>query len=602
MVPLGLLLLALPAAAQLKFEGVSSDLAGTISTGYTADYGNMTSSDHSWAVGGTGTFSGSFYNPNFLTFNATFFLNQSRANSDFQSISDASGVNVSTNLFSGSHYPGSVSYSKTFNSEGNYAVPGLANYVTHGNSDTFGVVWNENVPDKPSLSVGFQTGGGDYSVYGTDDTGKSDFKSLSLHSSYRYAGFNMGAYYTLGDGSALIPAIVSGVQDSESRSNSAAYGFNVSHMLPMQGAVAGGVNRTTYGSSYLGTDTTGAIDTMTGSASVHPSEKLGASASVSYSDNLTGQLISSIVSSGGAVPGLNDSQGSNSLDLLGNVSYNFVKNLQSSAFVERRAQSFLGEDYGVTSYGGSSSYGRPLLNGSFNASVTVTDNTSDQTDENALGFSGRVNFADEFLGWHVNGSFGYSQNVQTLLITYMNSFYNYSGNVRRRFGRLNVSAGASAGRTALTQDAGTASSSQSYSAGVGYSPWITANGSYSKASGQALATGAGLIPVPIPSPVIPSNLLSVYGGDSYSFGLSSSPAKKLLISGSYSKSITTTSGNAIASSNANTQYNGLVQYQFRKLNFNSGFDRLQQGFSGSGIAPEVISSFYFGVSRWFNFF
>jgi hypothetical protein len=184
----------------------------------------------------------------------------------------------------------------------------------------------------------------------------------------------------------------------------------------------------------------------------------------------------------------------------------------------------------------------------------------------------------------------------------MNSFYNYSGNVRRRFGRLNISAGAAAGKTALTDEPGTASSSQSYSAGVGFSPWITANGSYSKASGQALATGAGLIPVPVPSPVIPSSLLSLYGGDSYSFGLSSSPAKKLLISGSYSKSISTTSGNAIASSNANTQYNALVQYQFRKLNFNSGFDRLQQGFSGSGIEPEVISSFYFGISRWFNFF
>jgi hypothetical protein len=596
------MLLALPMRAQLKFEGVSSDLSGTVSTGYSADYGNMTSSDHSWSVGGSGTFSGSFYNPNFLTFSATFFLNQSRANSDFQSISDASGVNVTTNIFSGSHYPGSVSYSKTYNAEGNYAVPGLANYVTHGNSDTFGVVWNENVPDVPSLSVGFQTGGGNYSVYGTDDTGKNDYKSLSLHSSYRFEGFSMGAYYTLGDGDALIPKIVSGVSDSESHSSSSAYGFNVSHLLPMQGSVAGSINRTSYSSAYLGTDITGSIDTMNGAAAIHPSEKLSISASASYSDNLTGQLIDSVVASGGTVAGLDANEGSNSLDLMGNVSYNFMKNLETSGFVERRAQSFLGEQYGVTSYGGSSSYGRPLLNGNFSASVTVADNASDQTGENTLGFSSRLNFSDEILGWHLSSSFGYSQNVQTLLITYMNSFYNYSGNARKRFGRLNISAGAAAGRTALSQDAGSASSSQSYSAGVGFTSFITANGSYSKADGQALATGAGLIPVPIPSPVIPSSLLSLYGGDSYSFGLSSSPAKKLLISGSYSKSISTTSGNAIASSNANTQYNALVQYQFRKLNFNSGFDRLQQGFSGSSTAPEVISSFYFGVSRWFNFF
>jgi hypothetical protein len=33
-----------------------------------------------------------------------------------------------------------------------------------------------------------------------------------------------------------------------------------------------------------------------------------------------------------------------------------------------------------------------------------------------------------------------------------------------------------------------------------------------------------------------------------------------------------------------------------------GYSRLQQGFSASGLPPEVISSFYMGVSRWFNFF
>ena len=35
-----------------------------------------------------------FYNPNFLSFNASLYLNQSRANSNFQSISNASGVNL----------------------------------------------------------------------------------------------------------------------------------------------------------------------------------------------------------------------------------------------------------------------------------------------------------------------------------------------------------------------------------------------------------------------------------------------------------------------------------------------------------------------------
>jgi len=51
----------------------------------------MTSSDHTWSLGGTANLSGSFHSPNFLSFNVGVYLNQSRANSNFQSISDASG-------------------------------------------------------------------------------------------------------------------------------------------------------------------------------------------------------------------------------------------------------------------------------------------------------------------------------------------------------------------------------------------------------------------------------------------------------------------------------------------------------------------------------
>ena len=97
----------------------------------------------------------------------------------------------------------------------------------------------------------------------------------------------------------------------------------------------------------------------------------------------------------------------------------------------------------------------------------------------------------------MNAGFSYAQNVETLLITYMNSFYNYSANAHRRFGQFNIGVGASAGRTALTDQAGTENDSESFNATIGYTHWLTATGSYARAHGQALATGAGLIPVPI---------------------------------------------------------------------------------------------------------
>ncbi len=597
-----LLLLAWPAAAQVRVGELSTDLSGTIAPGYTATYGNMTSSTHSWALGGAATLSGSYHNPNFLSFNASFYLNQSRANSNFQSISDASGINLSSTIFGGSNFPGSVNYSKSYNSEGNYAVPGLADYVTHGNNDTFGINWSENIPDAPSFSAGFQSGSSQYSVYGTNDQGTNAFHSVNLHSGYRYEGFNVGAYYSSGAAHSQIPQILVGQQVTEVRSDNSGYGFNVVHLLPLQGSASAAFNRSSWNSNYLGTSTNGTVDTLTSLASVHPTDKITFSASANYSDNLSGQLLQSVVAAGAIIPGFNANQTSNSIDLMGIGSYTPLPNLQTSAFVERRTQNFLGVSYGVKSYGGSATYAHELLNGTFNTSGTIIENTDDQTGENTMGFSTDENYSSEILGWHVTGTFGYAQNVQTLLITYMNSYYNYSGNLRRNWGRFNLGAGGGGSRTGLTQQPGTVNTSESYNGTVGYGAFLTATGSYSKSSGQALVTGSGLVAVPVPSPTLPSNLISLYGGDSYSIGVSSTPVKSLVIAAAYARSSSNVSSDAITSTNQNNQFNTLIQYQVRKLTFVSGFSRLEQGFSGSGIAPEVISSYYFGISRWFNFF
>jgi hypothetical protein len=595
-----LLLAALPVAAQVRVGDFSTDLSGTIAPGYTATYGNMIGSSHQWILGGDATMSGFYYSPNFLSFNANVYLNQSRANSNFQSISNASGVNLTSTLFGGSYFPGSINYSKAFNSEGNYAVPGLTDYVTHGDSDTFGVTWSENVPKKPSFSAGYQMGSSQYTVYGTKDEGENRFHSLNLHSGYTLEGFNMAAFYTMGGSHSLIPQVVTGEAESEVHAGNDACGFNVTHALPMHGTASASINRSSWNSEYMDFTSKGTIDLVNALAAFRPTEKLSVSVSAGFSDNLAGQLYQPVIAAGGVVPGLNSNDSSNSLDLIGVVTYSPGGNLQTSAVAERRTQYFMGETYGVQSYGGGATYMHRLFDGSFNASLNATDNIADQTGENTLGFSTTENYSTVVLGWHVTGSFGYSQNAQTLLVTYMNSFYHYSVNARRNWGRFNVGAGAGAARTGLTGQAGTLSSSESYNASLGYGSVFVATGSYSKSDGQALATGGGL--VPIPPPGLPSNLVTLFGGDSYSLGLSSTPVKHLTLAATYGKSISNTANLAVSSANHNEQFNALVQYQVRKLNFTSGYARLDQGFSGSGTEPEVISSFYMGLSRWFNFF
>ena len=78
--------------------------------------------------------------------------------------------------------------------------------------------------------------------------------------------------------------------------------------------------------------------------------------------------------------------------------------------------------------------------------------------------------------------------------------------------------------------------------------------------------------------------------------------KKLTIGAAFGSSDSNILSQSIASANKTNVFNALFQYQLRKIYLTGGYSRLEQGISSSGLPPEVISSFYIGVSRWFNFF
>jgi len=596
-------LVALPVAAQLKTGEASSTLSGTISAGYNGDFGNLVPSDHSLSVGGTGTLSGYYYNPNFFSYTVSPFVNQARDNSSYQSISNASGVNFNSSIFAGSKFPGSVSYAKAYNSEGNFAIPGMANYTTKGNSDTFGVGWSEILDGLPSLSANFQTGSNQYSIYGSNDSGSTNSKSFSLRSSYLLRGFNLTAYFTDGDSHANIPQVLGGSSQPETAiSDSRGYGLAVGHTLPIHGGFSAQANRSDVNSDFTGYSYSGSIDTYTGTAAFQPTQKFHFSVSSDYSDNLSGSLYQAIASTGGLVAPPAQGQSSNALDVQGAASYSVMTNMQALASADHREQYFLGKNYSADSYGGGITYGRILFGGNLNTALTVTENTVSTSSANELGLSGTVNYNKRFDGWTA-GVFGnYSQNVQTLLITYMSSFYGYGGNLRRRWGKFSWNGSASINKTALSEQAGTASSGESFNSSVGYSNWINLTGSYSKSSGSGIETGVGLISTPTPQPVLSPNDLILYGGKSYSFGLSSNPMRRLTIAATFAKAYGNTNVLGVLSSNNTEEINTLFQYQFRKMYLTGGYSRLDQGFSVSSTPQEKISTFYIGVSRWFNFF
>ena len=139
-------------------ENVSMNLNALVQAGYTGDYGNLINSDHGVTFGGNAQLGGSYYSPSFLSFAVNPYYNQSRLNSASQSISDSSGVSASANIFSGSNYPGSISYNYSYDTSGIFGLPGFPNYDTHGNGDALNIGWGVNKPGLPSVSFNFLEG------------------------------------------------------------------------------------------------------------------------------------------------------------------------------------------------------------------------------------------------------------------------------------------------------------------------------------------------------------------------------------------------------------------------------------------------------------
>ena len=626
-----MLLLSLPSAAQITIgDNLTVTSSGTINAGYNATYGNDIDSSHSLGLGGTAAFNGYYYNPGFVSFSLNPYFNQSRNNSGIGSISDASGVTFTSSIFSGSHFPGAVNYSANFNSTGNYGIPGISSLNTNGNSQTFGINWGEFVPGLPSLSLGYQQGNNDYTLYGANESGSSHFRSFNLSSSYNLFGFGLTGAISHGTSEALIPGVVIGGQTATSNSDDTNYGLSVAHSLPWNGTFTSSFNRSNINSDYLGYSFNGAIDVAIATLNFHPTSKLNLVATADYTDNLTGSLYQALIpgasggfagtgsassasgtatnqsssTSGTGVVGIQQSanqESSHGLNFLFDTSYSFAPNFQVQGQFERREQSFAGESFGSNLYDAGLYYNRVLGGGFLGMSFTVYDSTVDGSSQNQLGFNASTSYGRQIGAWQVNGYFNYTQNVQTYLVTYNTSSYTFSGSAGRKLGSnfyFNASAGA--GRSGLVAIPGSSTSSETFSVNLGAKKWAF-GGNYSKSDGISLATSGGLVPTPLP-PVIPTNLLIGYGGTSYSATASAAPKRHLNMSFTYVKSKNNFDNIGVFSFNNYEAENAYIQYQFRQLGMNGGYTHLVQGFSGSGLPPASISSFYIGVYRWFNFF
>jgi hypothetical protein len=596
-----LLVAAQWAPAQVQVGNLNANVNGTLSAGYTGDFGNLTPSDHGVTFGGAGTVSGFYYNPNFLSFSVQPFLNQSRENSNYQSISDTSGVSASTSIFAGSNFPGTVSYSKNFNSQGNFAVPGVADFTSHGNSQVLNVGWSENVPKLPSVSVSFLDGADNYSLYGASGDLSSTYRSILAQSTYRVAGFSLNGNFRDSTAQSEVPEILGGAAettDSETRS----FSFGIGHRLPFNGSFSASANRSEISAGYPGGNYGATLDSLNGGLSFSPVTNLNFGANFQYTDNLAASLDQTILSAGGTVEGT-PQESSHAMTVTGFANYTLPAiHVILSGSDEHREQVYLGQSYASDAYTGSATYSNSFLGGFLNATVGAAHTAVSTSDQSMLGLTGSLNYSRQIKAWSVSGMVHYAQNTQTALIAYTSNGYGYSASVGRKLGGKSHWSGSAAGsRGTLSNQPGAATFSQSYSSVLSVK-WIGVSGSYSKSSGNSILTSSGLVPVTVPLPVVAPSLVILYGGQAYSAGVGLTPARGITFSASYSRAISSTHGDSISSNNKTDQLNAYLQYKIRKIYLTAGFSKLTQSFSTNGNAPAMIASYYFGISRWFSFF
>lgn len=587
-------------------DNLKMNMGGVLTGGYSGSYGDQLSSSHGLNFGGSAQLTGSYYNPNFLNFSVIPYYNQSRNDSGFQSLTDATGVSATANLFTGSRYPAYVDYSYAHNSTGILGLAGTPNFTTIGDSQGFGIGWSAIVPGLPTLSVGYSQGEGTGNVYGTNEESNSSTKTLNVHSSYALAGWNLNGYYTMLKVDSVIPFFLSGEAGNDySHSTGNNVGVNGFHRLPWNGSLALSYNFSRYsgdfGAAVFGDKGTSSYDTNTQTAllSFHPTNKLTLFTNETFTDNLNGYFYQNLINGGSGLPVMQSNSTANSLTLSSGVNYLIMPHLYTQAQITYFDQSYFGHTYNGSYVSGTLGYNKKILN-TFTVSATVIE-SSNQWANNALGFIGTLNAFRHFGGWEASGGFNYAQNVQTILVTYTTSYYNYNANLHRRLGRGKQWTGAYNGsHTGFSQHAGNVSKSDSFSTSLALRRF-TLTGNYVQASGQSLLTSNGIQPIP-PNPILPQEGLIVYNGKGYGASLGFNPTSRLNITGTYSHATSDTISNDVFSHNRTEIYYTQLQYRLRQLNVLAGYTRFSQGISAAGTPAAATNSYFIGVSRWINFF
>jgi hypothetical protein len=602
------------AQAQVALGDLHATGNGRLETLYTGAWGNLPGTDtHSLGFGGTGIISGDYYNPNFLSFSLLPYYNRAQDNSDTQSITDASGYNGTLNIFKGSRFPGVVSFEQTWNQSGTFGIPGAATapgatglptfsgLTTVNNGHGFNIGWNALLPGLPTFSVGFGDTGGNSNLLGSTESTTTTNRNLNFASTYNLDGYYMSAGFVHLNNDTDFNGLENGETETATGASNQ-YRFMVQGPIPYRRSnMSLNLTRSSYSmdDSDGGKDY-GTTDTINGNVNLM-FPRVPVQLTTVYTDNLLGSIEQQLVSSG-EVPlvGLSTPE-SRSVSVEASTFVNVLPRLMVGGYVERDQEFFAGQNFGFTRVGLTVNYnfvhslkGLTFYGGLFD-NVTQQGNT-------ALGFIGNVNYTHYYGRWYVNGFFLYDQNTETLLAQYTTSTMNYGGTIKRQINPdLSWSSVVNLVKSGFEQIAGDSNHGESFTSMLIWKK-ASISGLYSKSSGVGILTSSGVVDTTLPTQVLPPGAATLYSGKVYGANISFYPVRHMIVSGAWSKAFGSTSSPILLTNSGNTNYYGFMGYEYRKLIFQAGATKFTQSISNSGTLPTMLTSFTFGVQRWFKGF
>ena len=597
------------AQAQKSIGDLHATANGQLETLYNDAFGNFDSTaGHSLGFAGRGTITGDYYNPDFLSFSLFPYYGRAQDNSETESLTNDSGYLGTLNIFKGSHFPGVAGFQQTWNNEGSFGIPGVAGLTTINNNHSFNIGWSALLPGLPTLSVGFADGGGNSSLVGSPETTDSSARNFNIGSTYNFRSYYMSGGFIHLNNNVDINGLENGETETANDSSNQ-YRFDLHGPIPYRhSSMSVGFTRTSYNNADLdsgtGYDTTvtdnGTTDTINGNVGLM-FPKAPVTVSAIYTDNLLGNIEQQLVSSG-EVPLVSlNSPESRSLTVQASTYVTVLPRLMVGGFVGRTEEYFNGESFGVTQAGLTVNYNflHRLKGLSFYGGVT---DSATQAGNSWLGFIGNVTYNRNLGKWRVGSFFLYNQNTQTLLGIYTTSMMNYGGSVKRQItpdlGWITV---VNATKSGFSQVAGNSDHAESFTTILIWKK-ASVSGIYSRSDGTAILTSTGLVNTTVPSQLLPPGAATLYKAENYGSTLSLYPTRRMVVSGSWSRSFGATNSPLLLSNNGNTNYYGFLSYEYRKLLFSANVIKFNQFISNSGAPPSMLTSFSFGVSRWFKGF